>query len=792
MFFCLYKNVSVLPTHQNVFRTFTWYLPLPQKNIFSKKIMLGKQATNVVAVSTQDDDDDVTLELGKLKATLLERNEEIENNASGWYENNVADDSFLRIATLDGLDSLIESISSRISRLRNDLSAAALSLAPNSDTNSFAASPLDAVETLVRLKQELDQCANELVSQNSLSKYEAEELKARQERSERIIRLENLVSALNLLASHQRYCAEFDRYLESGNVAEAVRIVDLLDACSLQMAKLAFTNAANSKNTSTLSATRVAKTARNQCHARRSSLQAFLDDALKTAINFDLEKQELTIKLNTKSERLQQDVRFEKVIEALRAMQLLESRLKDRVVQPILNMFLIPLIKNSNQLCLEQDLEHSDLPCLRLKHIAQQQQQQPVQNKPCQKVLDDVLTVLRFVWSEVLVRDSVVNTNLNLFANIESLLKDVLRDAIPDTFQELAHFTEDIVERVAKFDQELERIGAIGNHSPKLVEYLSNVEVTFAKKLRERYAERVRIVLREDLQVCQRVDEGEEPEFFIGNGEFAVPADLRVSIAIRKVVSIANEALVEAEAEAVPSVCSQALIQACRSSFDMLRVIVPFIRKDEIQTNPRCAMLHRNDCDYIAHHLVLLSHRHRSLRSLITVDLAPYFFDDAEDTFRKEINIRCAQIEAMFQQPNGFEEFSDILTRSDAIYKAWSDILPQHIVETTRSNLAEALANGVFQAICSADVSDLEKRTLLKRLTRIAEAVKARGASSKRIEQLRMALQPHMSLPLFADLVETDLQDWTPDNIVGLAHALFSKNSTPTEMKKFEDKIFYY
>jgi hypothetical protein len=41
-------------------------------------------------------------------------------------------------------------------------------------------------------------------------------------------------------------------------------------------------------------------------------------------------------------------------------------------------------------------------------------------------------------------------------------------------------------------------------------------------------------------------------------------------------------------------------------------------------------------------------------------------------------------------------------------------------------------------------------------------------------------------------LVETDLQDWPAESLIGLAKALFANTSTPEEMRAFEEKILFY
>jgi len=744
--------------------------------------------------------EDITLELNELRAALLERQEE-ENEAPIWHSNNLADDSFLRLATTVDVEALLESISTRSSRLKNELSAAALALAPG-DTTSFAAAPSDALGTINSLKADLSRCSAELVSNTSLSKFEAEEIAARDTRLGRIARLEQLLNALQLLASHQRYCDDFDKKLELGQVVEATQILQALDDCTTAMAKISsMAGAAGGKNASTMSASRVAKAARVQAKSRRAALQARLDEALLYALQFDASKHELQLFLDAKSERLQNSIRLESVIEALKALKILNQRLQERIAQPLLKHFLQPILSDPVRFNVEQDLSYPNRPVLRLKPVSKSSTEQPTTTvQTCHKVLSDVLTILRFVWAEVLNRDLGLNQQLGLYTQIESLLSNVLRNAVPDSYDELRSFEDDMSTHAARFDQELERIGGSTKSSTKLSQFLADVEVSFARKLREKYAERVRSVVRsgEDLHGSERVDEGEEPEFFVGSGEFSVAPEMRISKCARKIIVIANEAL--REAVTAPSVCTEALIKAARSCFDLFRALVPYLRKDEMLVNPRCAMLHRNDCDYIAHHLVLLSHRHRKVKGFVSVDLAPYFFEDAESTFQKEVAMRCKQIEDACcgggDAGAATIDFSQILSKSDAVYKAWNEVLPHWLAERTRARLGESLVDGVFKAVCSKNVNIAslpERRALLKRLLQFSEAVKTRGASPRRIEQLCKALQPHMSLfPLFADLVDAELGDWPPESLVALANALFSKSATPEELKRFEEKVLFY
>jgi hypothetical protein len=124
--------------------------------------------------------------------------------------------------------------------------------------------------------------------------------------------------------------------------------------------------------------------------------------------------------------------------------------------------------------------------------------------------------------------------------------------------------------------------------------------------------------------------------------------------------------------------------------------------------------------------------------------------------------------------------------------------LPRALADQAKTAMAEALANGAFHAVCREASSLLqgerEKRVLSKKLVHFTELVRTRGGPTRKLEQLAHTLQPHMSLPLFADLVEADdlAQEWTTDNLVGLATSLFRTTSSPAELKAFEDKLLYY
>ena len=66
-----------------------------------------------------------------------------------------------------------------------------------------------------------------------------------------------------------------------------------------------------------------------------------------------------------------------------------------------------------------------------------------------------------------------------------------------------------------------------------------------------------------------------------------------------------QKGLLEAS-KAPSSLCSEVLVKCSRDAFALFRLLAPFVRKDMMMSSPRLAMLHRNDCDYLANHLLFI------------------------------------------------------------------------------------------------------------------------------------------------------------------------------------------
>lgn len=738
--------------------------------------------------TSYNDTENYTFELSQMRAFLEESSPSSLPSSSS---------SVSAFETKIDVDELLKGIAGRAEQLKTELGR--LAVAGGGD---FLLHGSDDVARVKQLKVELRQAADKLVSPQSLYKFENDSQESMMKWKTKMLLTEDLVKALEILAEFQEKCEDFDKEVDSARWLVAAELGDELDKLCGSLSRIS----SSSSSADTVSASRVAKSCRTQSRTRRSALVAKLEEAFARAVkirstNGDDLKSEICISLEVKADTSKGShaVRLEEIVEAMRLCKTVTVALQDRVAVPFNESFLIMLMTRTDSgktayTVNESPAAPNDITTyLRLERKNPNASQTRIQ--ACIETLNSVEMAIRFVWANVLNRDSTLMKSINVYPLISSMLKIALRDAIPETFKELNDYAI-VVERVLTFDQELARMGA-GCSGERLFDTISDVQASFAKRLRERFAVRVRSAIKSTdlLSSSDRVDHGQEPEFFVGEGDFCVPGEMRISKCAKRVVEIAEEALVES-LSAPNEVCAQALIRASRDAFEMFRAVASFLRRKEMETNSRSAMLHRNDCDYLAHHLVLLGLRHRATANkspvIITVDLAPAFFEEADEIFDAELDLRCKEIELSVR----LDDLDQSLNKADAVAKAWRDVLPKSLSQTTDARIGEALAEGVFQAVCRSTVvaGPTEKRGLLKRLIQFGDAVKARGAvGAKKIDGLIQALSPHMSLPLFVDLVETsDFQDWTPESCVALARVLFGKTSTAKELKAFEEKLLFY
>jgi hypothetical protein len=154
-----------------------------------------------------------------------------------------------------------------------------------------------------------------------------------------------------------------------------------------------------------------------------------------------------------------------------------------------------------------------------------------------------VQTLARFLWAELFNRDDKLMQQLGLYASLAPLVKQVLKCVLPRSFKDLPVFRASVSDRVVKFDQELLRIGCGSEAEENFAAFVSGMDVTFAKRLREDVAGKAREAIVSSVPSTlpnapgsQRVDEeGEEPAFFVGPGNFALPGEMRISRAAREV-----------------------------------------------------------------------------------------------------------------------------------------------------------------------------------------------------------------------------------------------------------------
>ncbi|KAH9258900.1 hypothetical protein BASA81_002964 [Batrachochytrium salamandrivorans] len=673
---------------------------------------------------------DETLSLEDFRKAMLVEQPDSELN---WRS---PDEFILQNVSAQNEEDALRRIGLKMASLQQELTSASLALAPidlalSSTLPEFQVQPSDALDTIAQLQLELAKCNAGLVGSDGLFAVEFQEQVDKQQRMERVGNLKRLLEALDQLANHQRLGAEFDLQLEQGDFLQACDSIQAMESCTAHLSQIQSSSSSNNGNSGedSVSASQVAKACRVQWKIRRIALFARLDEAFKQALVFDPIKREFKIALDVVTPASPTPVRLERVVEAMQVLRILTNRLVERVLPKLVDMFLNPLLEGSdgNAFELQVNSTNINLPSISLVPFAEGENH----GDDVGHVLENVQKLVRFVWSELFNRDSKLMVQLNLQSKLNPMLKTKLKLAIPQRFQDLPKFRIGVLDRVTKFDQDLMRMGCLGDRDEKLAQFVSEVDINFAKRLREQVAWECKQMLANTYLVEQRVDQAVEPDFFLGLGSFSVPGDMLISKAVREVVYIANRSLEDAtKANEFSPTCMQFLVKASRDCFDLTKILLPFLRRQDLSCNPRVAMVHRNDLSYLAHHLVLLSHRHPDLSGLlITVDLAPPFFDDADRVFLAEVTLRSNEIEQNFTLSSFDGDYlAKIATKAEAIIKSWTETgLPKPLMEQAKASMGDALCHGAFSAICQHAgnllVNDKDKRILLRKLTQFMEPI---------------------------------------------------------------------
>lgn len=257
----------------------------------------------------------------------------------------------------------------------------------------------------------------------------------------------------------------------------------------------------------------------------------------------------------------------------------------------------------------------------------------------------------------------------------DAIISGYLSKAVPNEVSEVARFQES-----ATLTNDFEKALGKLNFIPKLIsgvdklgKFASDVELHFASKKRGRVMARTRrLLVRSDFNIfsrknLERVSEdnrrssGENRTQLLFQLESCV-----ISHAAKQLMDIVHGVLEDTCIAA--SRMSVELYHAARDAFLLYSAIVPVKLAKELKSISLEAVIHHNDCLYLAHESLGLLYQYREAFPLelketcVFVDLFPLFQEMADDVLRQQLQLIGCSLDQALDQGNGFRNTNKILS----------------------------------------------------------------------------------------------------------------------------------
>jgi centromere/kinetochore protein ZW10 len=367
-----------------------------------------------------------------------------------------------------------------------------------------------------------------------------------------------------------------------------------------------------------------------------------------------------------------------------------------------------------------------------------------------ERLFTTLLSVLTFLKNEIYPRVELVSTDEQLrgFGRrilpdmFDQILKNFMTKMIPEHSNELVEYLA-VIDKTVKFEEELDALGFSSASDPRVLsQFAKQVDRHFAKKKRRGIlAEAREIIVHADHNTTTMqfsTEKGPIEGEYVANSSsgssmdesvFALPK-VQVSTTAVKLIDLADIVLQEA-CESTPA-CADNLYGATRDMFDMFRSLSMGCQGANLVNIPQLGLLFHNDCMYLAHHLLILSHRYKPKlpdplnKKASFVDLAQDLRKLGLDYYYIQMNKQREMLVEHISSMQGLSDthkearaaqveltYKKILHQLNLLQKVWKDILPSEMYNKSVGTLIDlVIEKMVFFVEELADISEKETHEL--------------------------------------------------------------------------------
>jgi hypothetical protein len=304
-----------------------------------------------------------------------------------------------------------------------------------------------------------------------------------------------------------------------------------------------------------------------------------------------------------------------------------------------------------------------------------------------------------------------------------------------------------------------------------------------------------------------------------------------ISIRVSKAASLCYQLGKNAMDEASKSQSikrAQVLFETSHDCFHLFRMISPILRKKNDRNTTAITttnILAHNDFWYLGRELTYLAIQSSSfpLKSQIntttttTIHLAELFLNEATQMFDDEIHSKQVEISNLAFS----SKLNDALLKIDEVMECWNEYLVvgggggntnnnnnavisiEETIELIRTILCDGFIEGCISSLCLGKMDNNNHHTTAKKTMKDHIRVMIQGITKrtshkssthvgiKKLQTIDNILEPHVSFPIFQDIVNEELLKlgMKPIEIIGLARMLFSQTCTKQELEEFEKKL---
>ncbi|XP_058801395.1 centromere/kinetochore protein zw10 homolog isoform X2 [Phymastichus coffea] len=260
-------------------------------------------------------------------------------------------------------------------------------------------------------------------------------------------------------------------------------------------------------------------------------------------------------------------------------------------------------------------------------------------------VLDNLKLLFQYLYEhfDVLIKDEehfLTKLSQSMFKEFScNLTNDCISKVIPTSTAELETFQYTVSE-IEEFQNYLVKIKFIDENEKFLSKYTSNIDDLYIDKKCEKLLEMARIIMKKDLHDSFRYKPEDilnfpnlEGDFECGNKvidrklsryTFQLP-ECQISKSAREILQLVEDIL--QEASNISSRYVLRLFYTTRNIFEMYAALIPEIHKSFLETIPQQVALFHNSCMYLAHHLLTLAQKYKSIKSVTSQNFSLIYVD---------------------------------------------------------------------------------------------------------------------------------------------------------------------